>query len=119
MHEYLFPGISGGDFLHFFHWLGAVITCEKIIGIKDTPVRAVIHRAMRMVHYATWLARRWHDPVFPATWPDFGNEGYWSQETQDLEEQLDLIRRATDNTYQPVQEEETLSNADIFWDWEG
>lgn len=47
--KYLFPGISGGDFLHFFHWLGAVITCEKIIGIKDTPVRAVIHRAMRMV----------------------------------------------------------------------
>jgi nickel-dependent lactate racemase len=47
--KYLFPGISGGDFLHFFHWLGAVITCEKIIGIKDTPVRAVIHRAMEMV----------------------------------------------------------------------
>ena len=22
--KYLFPGISGGDFLHFFHWLGAV-----------------------------------------------------------------------------------------------
>lgn len=47
--KYLFPGISGGDFLHFFHWLGAVITCEKIIGIQDTPVRAMIHRAMRMI----------------------------------------------------------------------
>jgi nickel-dependent lactate racemase len=47
--KYLFPGISGGEFLHFFHWLGAVLTCEKIIGIKDTPVRAVIHRAMDMV----------------------------------------------------------------------
>ena len=47
--KYLFPGISGGGFLHFFHWLGAVITCEKIIGIKDTPVRAAIHRAMDMV----------------------------------------------------------------------
>jgi nickel-dependent lactate racemase len=48
--KYLFPGISGGEFLHFFHWLGAVLTCEKIIGIKDTPVRAVIHRAMDMVN---------------------------------------------------------------------
>jgi len=47
--KYLFPGISGGEFLHFFHWLGAVITCEKIIGIKDTPVRAAIHRAMQMI----------------------------------------------------------------------
>jgi nickel-dependent lactate racemase len=47
--KYLFPGISGGDFLHFFHWLGAVITCRKIIGIKDTPVRRMIDRAMEMV----------------------------------------------------------------------
>ena len=44
--KYLFPGISGGEFLHFFHWLGALITCRKIIGIKDTPVRQVIHRAL-------------------------------------------------------------------------
>jgi nickel-dependent lactate racemase len=43
--KYLFPGISGGDFLHFFHWLGAVMTCKKIIGIKDTPVRRIIDRA--------------------------------------------------------------------------
>jgi nickel-dependent lactate racemase len=47
--KYLFPGISGGEFLHFFHWLGAVITCMKIIGVKDTPVRRVIHRAMEKV----------------------------------------------------------------------
>jgi nickel-dependent lactate racemase len=47
--KYLFPGISGGEFLHFFHWLGAVISCKKIIGIKDTPVRRLIHRALDMV----------------------------------------------------------------------
>jgi len=47
--KYLFPGIAGGDFLHFFHWLGAVITCAGIIGTRDTPVREVIHRALAMV----------------------------------------------------------------------
>jgi len=47
--KYLFPGISGGEFLHFFHWLGALITCRKIIGIKDTPVRRVIHRALEKI----------------------------------------------------------------------
>jgi len=47
--KYLFPGISGGDFLHFFHWLGAVITCKNIIGIKDTPVRRAIDKAMKKV----------------------------------------------------------------------
>jgi nickel-dependent lactate racemase len=47
--KYLFPGISGGEFLHFFHWLGALITCRRIIGRKETPVRQVIHRALEKV----------------------------------------------------------------------
>lgn len=47
--KYLFPGISGGEFLHFFHWLGAVVTCPETIGIKHTPVREVINRAMQLV----------------------------------------------------------------------
>ena len=47
--KYLFPGISGGEFLHFFHWLGAVLTCKEIIGIKDTPVRRLIHQALERI----------------------------------------------------------------------
>jgi nickel-dependent lactate racemase len=47
--KYLFPGISGGEFLHFFHWLGALVTCRKIIGRKETPVRRVIDRAMEAI----------------------------------------------------------------------
>jgi len=47
--KYLFPGISGGEFLHFFHWLGAVVTCPGTIGIKNTPVREVINRAMKLI----------------------------------------------------------------------
>ena len=48
--KYLFPGISGGEFLHAFHWLGAVVTCAGTIGIKHTPVREVINRAMDLIH---------------------------------------------------------------------
>lgn len=47
--KYLFPGISGGEFLHAFHWLGAVVTCAGTIGIKHTPVREVINRAMQLI----------------------------------------------------------------------
>lgn len=47
--KYLFPGISGGEFLHFFHWLGAVVTCPGTIGIKHTSVREVINRAMKLI----------------------------------------------------------------------
>jgi nickel-dependent lactate racemase len=47
--KYLFPGIAGGDVLNFFHWLGAVITNPKTIGVKWTPVRKVVDRAGALV----------------------------------------------------------------------
>lgn len=84
-------------------------------------------RALRLVHYATWLARRWHDPIFPATWPQFGTEEYWQGETEALEEQLRLIENEslTDRERElwnvPVATEEpdeALTNKDYFWDWE-
>ena len=43
--KYLFPGISGPDMIHATHWLGALATVVGTIGIKDTPVRAIIHAA--------------------------------------------------------------------------
>ncbi|MGD0674706.1 MAG: lactate racemase domain-containing protein [Polyangiaceae bacterium] len=47
--KYLFPGISGREFIDMFHWLGALITNPAIIGAKHTPVRAIIDRAARFV----------------------------------------------------------------------
>jgi nickel-dependent lactate racemase len=43
--KYFFPGICGAELLNFFHWLGAVLTIPKIIGTKNTPVRATIEAA--------------------------------------------------------------------------
>ena len=48
-HKYLFPGISGGAFLDFFHWMSAVITCRKTIGREDTPARRIVELAAAMV----------------------------------------------------------------------
>ena len=47
--KYLFPGIAGPDIINFTHWLGALVTSMHTIGIKDTPVRRVIHRAAAYV----------------------------------------------------------------------
>ena len=47
--KYFFPGVSGPDILHFFHWLGALISNIRIIGIQDTPVRHVVDRAAQMI----------------------------------------------------------------------
>lgn len=43
--KYLFPGISGPDVINATHWLGALATVVGTIGIKDTPVRAMVHAA--------------------------------------------------------------------------
>lgn len=45
--KYLFPGISGPEMIHATHWLGALAGVVRTIGIKDTPVRAMIHAAAK------------------------------------------------------------------------
>jgi Ser/Thr protein kinase RdoA (MazF antagonist) len=45
-------------------------------------------RALRFIHYSTWIARRWHDPAFPRTFQYFGTLQYWQSEIQDLREQI-------------------------------
>jgi nickel-dependent lactate racemase len=47
--KYLFPGVAGPEVLHFFHWLGAVITNPMVIGRQWTPVRRVVDRAAALV----------------------------------------------------------------------
>ncbi|HEY7975600.1 MAG TPA: lactate racemase domain-containing protein, partial [Ktedonobacterales bacterium] len=47
--KYLFPGVAGPDIINFTHWLGALSTSMATIGVKDTYVRRVIHRAAQFV----------------------------------------------------------------------
>ncbi len=43
--KYFFPGISGPEMINVTHWLGALAGVVDTIGIRDTPVRAMIHAA--------------------------------------------------------------------------
>jgi len=45
-------------------------------------------RALRMLHYSAWLARRWQDPIFPRTFPWFNTVRYWGEQILELREQL-------------------------------
>lgn len=47
--KYFFPGISGPDMINVTHWLGALAGVRGTIGIKETPVRAMIHAAARHI----------------------------------------------------------------------
>lgn len=44
-------------------------------------------RTLRLIHYAGWLARRWHDPAFPANFPFFNTQRYWQDHILELREQ--------------------------------
>jgi len=41
-------------------------------------------RALRIVHYAGWLARRWQDPAFPRAFPWFHTPRYWDEHIETL-----------------------------------
>jgi Ser/Thr protein kinase RdoA (MazF antagonist) len=82
-------------------------------------------RGLRMVRYAGWLARRWHDPAFKVAWPHFGTEEYWRGEADDLEELLATLRSEAQAEAGVIEATGTaeaapeLTNKDYFWDWEG
>ncbi len=81
-------------------------------------------RALRYIHYATWIAKRWVDPAFPQIFPQFGTDRYWEEETIDLEDQINFIYSGGDNLPERLgkseaTEEKELTNKDFFWDLEG
>lgn len=62
---------------------------EQFAEFDDRELRLIeTLRAMRMIHYAAWLARRWDDPAFPAAFPWFGSRRYWEEHILHLREQV-------------------------------
>ncbi len=49
-------------------------------------------RALRLMHYSAWLARRWDDPAFPMSFPWFGSERYWGDQILILREQMAALQ---------------------------
>lgn len=48
-------------------------------------------RALRLLHYSAWLARRWDDPAFPHNFPWFNTVKYWQDQILILREQIALL----------------------------
>ena len=48
-------------------------------------------RAMRQLHYAGWIAQRWHDPAFPAAFPFVAEARWWDEHIADLHELADVL----------------------------
>lgn len=50
-------------------------------------------RALRILRYAAWIAKRWHDPAFQRAFPGFDERPWWQRELQQLDEQLYRLSR--------------------------
>jgi Ser/Thr protein kinase RdoA (MazF antagonist) len=65
--------------------------------MRDLPrgsLRLVeVLRALRMIHYATWIAKRYEDPAFQRAFPHFESPRYWDELTADLERQWERIEK--------------------------
>ncbi|QID19612.1 serine/threonine protein kinase [Nitrogeniibacter mangrovi] len=48
-------------------------------------------RTLRLIHYAAWIAQRWHDPAFPHAFSWFDSPRYWQDHILALREQIALM----------------------------
>ncbi|HEX5606425.1 MAG TPA: serine/threonine protein kinase [Candidatus Binatia bacterium] len=56
-------------------------------------------RALRMIHFSAWIARRWEDCAFKIAFPDFGTEHYWQEQIEALALQLEKVQYVTTDLY--------------------
>ncbi|MFP1727607.1 serine/threonine protein kinase [Lonsdalea quercina] len=49
-------------------------------------------RAMRMIHYLAWVARRWQDPAFPRSFPWMQDADFWAKQASTFVEQVKLLQ---------------------------
>ena len=49
-------------------------------------------RTLRIIYYASWLARRWNDPAFPQAFPWFDSNAYWEEHVLELREQFSRLK---------------------------
>ncbi|MCL4125984.1 UNVERIFIED_CONTAM: hypothetical protein GTU68_026266, partial [Idotea baltica] len=51
-------------------------------------------RALRIIHYAAWIARRWEDPAFQRAFPFFASNRFWDEHILSLKEQRSALDEA-------------------------
>jgi Ser/Thr protein kinase RdoA (MazF antagonist) len=86
--------LASGDAERQSRRLDALLEGYEAFAAFDWRERMLIEplRTLRMVRHSAWLAERWSDPTFPIHFPFFGSAAYWSQQTAQLREQLELMQ---------------------------
>lgn len=55
-------------------------------------------RSMRIIHYVSWINKRWTDPAFPVNFPWFVSDQYWKELLQSLQQQIINMQVASIST---------------------
>jgi Ser/Thr protein kinase RdoA (MazF antagonist) len=59
-------------------------------------------RALRMVYFSTWIARRREDGAFKAAFPHFGTEKYWQEQIEHLSHQYERLKASQEKPETPT-----------------
>ncbi len=56
-------------------------------------------RALRYIHFSSWIAKRWEDQAFKNAFPHFQDLNYWDIQIRDLEVQIQKIKNQTSSPH--------------------
>jgi Ser/Thr protein kinase RdoA (MazF antagonist) len=89
--------LTGGDDDHGRERRRILLEAYEQIRTFDMTTMRLIEplRALRMIHFSAWIARRWEDGAFKASFPDFGTEHYWQEQIEALALQLEKVQYQT------------------------
>jgi len=85
----LLSGTNDEMSIQFRHLLEGYDTFFEFDPAELSLIEAL--RALRLLHYSAWLARRWGDPAFPLHFPWFNSPRYWEEQMVTLREQIERL----------------------------
>lgn len=84
---------GGTDEYGLKNWSYILSGYEEIKPFDYPSIRlAEALRALRVLHFSAWIARRRCESQFMRTFPYFGTEKYWFEQIETLSTQLEIIR---------------------------
>ena len=82
---------DGDDLRRLFGWLLEGYQVFADLDLRELHLVEAL-RTLRLLHYHGWIARRWHDPAFPAAFPWFTDNRHWESLIGQMHEQLAALQ---------------------------
>ncbi|HEX7231353.1 MAG TPA: serine/threonine protein kinase [Candidatus Binatia bacterium] len=93
--------LTGGDDEYGKERRQILLEAYEQIRVFDMTTLQLIEplRALRMIYFSAWIARRWEDYAFKMAFPDYGTEHYWQEQIEALALQLEKVQSLPTDLY--------------------